>query len=71
MIITMKKKKKKGGEKHRPWQTEALHVKLKPFTWPDEASMSQKPFHIGLNTIGGNSQITNLTSSPLPKQPSL
>lgn len=64
-------KKKKRGEKHTPWQTEGLNIKLKPFTWPDEASVNQKPFRIGLNMTGGNSQITNLTSSPLPKWPSL
>lgn len=44
---------------------------LKPFPQPYQARVSQNTFHIRLNTTGGKFQITTLTSSPLPNQPSL
>lgn len=48
-IISIKEKK---GKKNRLWQTEALNINLAPVPWPSQASVSQNPFHIRLNTTG-------------------
>lgn len=52
-IISMKKKEREiKKKKNRPWQTETLNIKLEPVPRPSQASVSQNPFHIRLNTTG-------------------
>lgn len=61
----------KGGKKHKPWQMEALNIKLEPFPWPKQASVSQNPFLITLNTTGSQlaSPKPHLVAPPQPAQP--